>query len=168
MPKSAIWASCRRPCFHGIRNRVRLLSSQATPSNCPWSSCDTSQGKIRGFWVPMLGPAHTGQFLSMHVKEQMHSNLRDPFAFFHSCFVGYKWETPSHPSTPSGAVFPTPASPVETLPTHRFLLFYKCKALSIIQSRHPTSRVEPSVPSLFRTVTADLHPQVLCSFPVFS
>lgn len=75
-----------------------------------------ARSAVSGF--PCLGPAHTGQFLSMHVKEQMHSNLCAPpqrkKPFTHS-FVGYKWETPSHPSIPSGAVFPTPVSLVETL-----------------------------------------------------
>lgn len=117
MPKSAICASCRRPCFHGILNFVRLSSSQATPFSCPRSSCDTSQGKIRGFGVPM--PAHTGQFLSLCVKGQMHSHLSNPpqhrssFTLVFLCING-KLLLPTFPN-PMGLPLLPPESSIGTL-----------------------------------------------------
>lgn len=68
--------------------------------------------------------------------------------FLHTRFLVYKRETPpSHLSKSNGTASPTPRVFYRNS-TYRFLPFSKRKPLSIIQSRHPISRVESSFPRL--------------------
>ena len=48
------WASGCKMSFQGMWRCLQLWSTRTTPSSCSRSSCHSSQGRIRGFGVPMV------------------------------------------------------------------------------------------------------------------